>query len=146
MLTLDKGGMRPDPASCFGVHYMRYSLLPHEGGYLTENVIRPAYEFNNAPLVSDGCINAPKLFSVSAPNIICEAVKCAEDVENAFVLRLYECERNETNTELTLPGAAKVYETNMLEEVKRELTPDGNGSVSLKFHPFEIKTILVERK
>ncbi len=146
MLTLDKGGMRPDPASCFGVHYMRYSLLPHEGGYLTENVIRPAYEFNNAPLVSDGRINAPKLFSVSAPNIICEAVKCAEDVENAFVLRLYECERNETNTELTLPGAAKVYETNMLEEVKRELTPDGNGSVSLKFHPFEIKTILVERK
>ena len=146
MLTLDKGGMRPDPASCFGVHYMKYSLLPHDGGYLTENVIRPAYEFNNAPLVAEGILSIPKLFEISAPNVICEAVKCAEDIENAYVLRLYECERNETVTALKLTGAAKVYETNMLEEIGKELIPDESGSVQLRFHPFEIKTILVERK
>ncbi|MBQ7599637.1 MAG: alpha-mannosidase [Clostridia bacterium] len=145
MLTLDKGGRRPDPVTGFGVHYMKYSLLPHEGGYLTENVIRPAYEFNNAPLFSEGILHAPELFEISAPNIICEAVKCAEDIENAYVLRLYECERNETDTILSLHGAGRVYETNMLEEIKRELVPDEKGNVELRFHPFEIKTILIER-
>ena len=93
---------------------------------------------------ADGVMNAPKLFSVSAPNVICEAVKNAEDIANAYVIRLYECERNLTNCTITLNGAKNVWRTNLLEEKQEELTIE-NGAVSLTVKPFEIVTLLVER-
>jgi len=144
MLTLEHGGCRPDPVSGYGVHDMRYSLLPHDGSFNAENVVLPAYRFNNLPIETEGKLAVPRLFSVSASNIICEAVKNAEDVEGAFVLRLYEAERSDTNCTLCIPGAKRVLLTNMLEETIEEL-PIANGCVKLHFRPFEIKTILVER-
>lgn len=143
-LSLHKGGCRPDPFTDNGVHTMVYSLLPHTGAFSAESVVRPAYELNYKPVISSGILNAPKLFSVSAPNIICEAVKNAEDVENAFVLRFYECERNNTNCTVSIPNAVRVYTANLLEEKQEELEIE-NGSVSLNFHPFEIKTLLIEK-
>ena len=143
-LTLHKGGMRPDPVTDNGLHTMTYSLLPHIGAFNAENVIRPAYELNYAPLVVKGILDAPKLFSLSHPGIICESVKTAEDIQDAYVLRLYEAERNSTNCTLTLNGEKKVWLTNMLEEKLEEL-PVTNGHVTLRFRPFEIKTVLVER-
>ena len=143
-LTLHKGGTRPDPVTDNGVHTMTYSLLPHIGGFDAEKVIRPAYELNYKPIAAEGMLNVPKLFSLSHPGIICECVKNAEDIEGAYVLRLYESERNSANCTLTLNGAKKVWVTNMLEEKQEELAVE-NGQVGLKFRPFEIKTILVER-
>lgn len=143
-LTLHKGGARPDPETDNGVHTMTYSLLPHMGGFDAETVIRPAYALNYQPVVVAGELKAPKLFSLSHPGVICETVKVAEDVEGAYVLRLYEAERNTANCVLTLTNAKKAWVTNMLEEKQEEL-PIENGQVKLKFRPFEIKTILVER-
>lgn len=144
MLTLALGGTRPDPFNGFGELYMRYALLPHVGPFNAENVVLPAYRFNYLPVFAAGAVEVPKLFGLSESNIVCEAVKHAEDVEGAYVLRLYECERSATNCTLTLPGAKKVTLTNMLEEAAEELKLT-DGAVSLSFRPFEIKTILVER-
>ncbi len=144
-LTLHKGGCRPDPVTDFGCHTMKYALLPHVGPFNAEAVVKPAYAFNYAPeIFTDETLNVPALFSLSAGNIIAEAVKNAEDAENAYVIRLYEAERSATNCTLTLNGAKKVWLTNMLEEKKEEL-PLTDGAVKLTFRPFEIKTILVER-
>ena len=143
-LTLHKGGCRPDPFTDNGVHTMTYSLLPHMGAFDAETVIHPAYELNYQPVVVAGELNAPKLFSVSNPGVICETVKSAEDVEGAYVLRLYESERNAANCTLTLNSAKAAWVTNMLEE-KQEQLPIVDGKIKLKFRPFEIKTILVER-
>ena len=143
-LTLHKGGCRPDPFTDNGVHTMTYSLLPHMGAFDAETVIQPAYELNYQPVVVEGELKAPKLFSLSNPGVICEAVKSAEDVEGAYVLRLYEAERNAANCTLTLNGAKAAWVTNMLEEKQEELSIV-NGQVKLKFRPFEIKTILVQR-
>ena len=104
----------------------------------------PAYMLNRKPMIVDGKLNAPKLFDICAPSVICEAVKNAEDIENAYVLRLYECERSATNCTLNVYDAKRVFVTNMLEE-KREELKIVDGSVFLQFHPFEIKTILIER-
>ena len=76
--------------------------------------------------------------------MICETVKPAEDIENAYVLRLYEAERNTANCWLSLSDAKHVWVTNMLEQKQEELTVV-DGKVKLTFRPFEIKTILVER-
>jgi len=143
-LTLQKGCYRPDPISDNGVHYMTYSLLPHVGSFAAENVIYPAYELNYKPIAVNGVLDAAPLFTISAPNVICEAVKAAEDIDNAYVLRLYECERNTTNCEVALSGAKRVTVTNLLEEDGVEI-PVVDGKISLAFHPFEIKTIVVEK-
>ena len=144
-LTLHKSGCRPDPFSDQGHHTMTYSLLPHMGGFSAESVIRPAYELNYAPVVTDGEAVVPKLFSLSHPGIICEAVKPAEDDDTAAVLRLYESERNHSCCKVMLYGAKRVFLTNLLEEKEEELTIAQDGSVTLRFDPFEIKTLLIER-
>lgn len=143
-LTLHKGGCRPDPSGDSGVHYMTYSLLPHVGSFSAENVVHPAYVLNNPVILANGVLNVSRPFSVSAPNVICEAVKNAEDAENAYVLRLYECERNLTHCTIALNGAKKVWRTNMLEEKEEELQIE-NGRINVTFKPFEIITLLVER-
>jgi alpha-mannosidase len=51
-LSLHKGGTHPDPRGDEGVHEVTYSLLPHQGGFSVETVIRPAYELNVQPVRS----------------------------------------------------------------------------------------------
>ena len=143
-LTLHRGGCRPDFVTDFGVHTLTYSLLPHIGAFDADTVVKPSYMLNRKPIIVDGVLNAPKLFDVTAPSVICEAVKNAEDIEGAYVLRLYECERSAVNCTLNVYDAKRVFVTNMLEEKKEELKIV-DGSVFLKFRPFEIKTILIER-
>ena len=124
---------------------MTYSLLPHEGAFDAEKVVYPAYGLNYAPVVVEGEYEMPSLFAVSAPGVICETVKNAEDVENAYVLRLYECERNAANCTLSLNGAKRAYLTDMMENKLEELEIGADGAVQLRFRPFEIKTVMVER-
>ncbi|MCQ2431293.1 MAG: glycosyl hydrolase-related protein [Clostridia bacterium] len=144
-LTIVQGGCRPDPITDYGVHKTVYSLLPHVGSFDADTVVKPAYALNVPAMAVSGILHAPKLFSISAPGIICEAVKNAEDRENAYVLRLYECERNAANCTLTVPGAKHVYVSNLLEEVSGELEIKDGVVVLPAFRPFEIKTIIVER-
>lgn len=49
-LSLHKGGKRPDYRGDKGVHVCSYGFLPHVGDFDTQNVIRPAYEFNYKPV------------------------------------------------------------------------------------------------
>ncbi|MBQ6809382.1 MAG: alpha-mannosidase [Clostridia bacterium] len=144
-LSLHRGGRHPDYTNDKGVHEFTYSFLPHDGAMSTENVIRPSYMLNSPVIVANGAAKNEKSFmEISAPNVICEAVKYAEYAEKAFVVRLYECERNRTSSTVKFgKKVKKVYATNMLEDIIEEL-PVENNSVDLTFRPFEIKTLLVE--
>ncbi|WP_042163086.1 alpha-mannosidase [Paenibacillus gorillae] len=144
-LTLHKGGAHPDPRGDAGIHEVTYSLLPHEGGFAAETVIRPAYELNAPALSVRGktVVQEQSFLAIDAPNVIIEAVKPAED-DDAYVIRLYEAERSAVKDALlTFDKAPKrVVIANMLEEGQEELALKGN-SVALDFRPFEIKTVKV---
>ena len=144
-LSLLKGGARPDPVTDRGTHFMRYSLLPHEGAGDFENVILPAYDFNYLPVEVKGGAALPQLFAMEGAGVMAEAVKPAENSLSAFALRLYESRRSHAKIRVSIPGAKKVSLTNFLEEEKQVLTPESDGRYSLSFRPFEIKTLLVER-
>ena len=76
-------------------------------------------------------------------NLIIETVKPCEDADRAFILRIYEAEGSRTVGKLNLGvEAVRVSETNMLEEVQKEL--GASAVTELTFRPFEIKTIRVE--
>lgn len=143
-LSLHKGGCHPDPRGDAGRHVCSYALVPHEGGFRAETVVRPAYELNVEPTVIGGGLggNAGSLLVVDAPNVVVETVKPAEEGEG-IVIRLYECERSACRARLTFPASVqKVFETNLLEETPREQLIEA-GAVELAFRPFEIKTLLL---
>jgi alpha-mannosidase len=123
------------------MHAMTYSLLPHAEPFSARAVVRPAYELNVPILALVGSKEAPaSLVSVDAPNVLVESVKWAED-EDALILRLYEAEKSTTFATLTfgMPVQTAV-EVNLLEEDPEELPLDGR-SLTLQFHPFEIRTL-----
>lgn len=145
-LSLHRGGTHPDVTGDRGVHEMTYSLLPHNSDFSSDNVVKPAYELNIPTVAVAGAAkNTDAFLTIDASDVICEAVKPAELVENAYVLRMYECERNAVNATVTLHTPfKKVWLTNMLEDKKEEIAVNGNSFV-LPFKPFEIVTVLVEK-
>jgi len=146
-LSLHKGGNRPDREGDRGRHLCRYALLPHNGGFSVENVVRPAYAFNYPPLVKKGKGTLFPLATVDAPNVIAETVKPCEDADFAYILRLYEAAGAYTHATLSFSHSLRgVTLTNMLEESQCELplAQDETGvCVRMTFRPFEIKTLRV---
>jgi alpha-mannosidase len=141
-LSLHKGGCHPDPRGDAGDHTVTYSLLPHDGAFAAETVVRPAYELNLAPTIASGSADRPPLFTVDAPNLVVESVKPAGD-GRGYIVRLYECERQATTAtvQFTRPPVA-VHLTSLLEEDGAAL-PVEAGAVRLVFHPFAIQTLRV---
>ncbi len=144
-LTLHRGGNHPDVTGDKGVHEMTYSLLPHNSAFNAENVVCPSYELNVPAftVLGESDLTA-SLLTISRPNIICETVKPAENYDDAYVIRLYECEGARTNTEVTLKNAKEVIKCNMIED-EEGITPLENNTLKLSFRPFEIKTFIVKK-
>lgn len=141
-LSLHKGGERPDSQGDKGRHTCRYAILPHDGGFSAEAVVRPAYAFNYLPITKAGDCALPKLASIDLPNVIIETVKPCEDADNAYILRLYEATGAYSKATLSLGHEVRAIGiTDMLEEV-REVLPAAREAV-LTFKPFEIKTVRV---
>lgn len=142
-LTLYKNGARPDNAIENESITMRYAILPHKNSFNTQNTILPAYQFNYKPLVFDNAdFQINSIYKVNKENIIIETIKPSEE-DNNTVLRLYESSCNRTNVTLTVPNGAKIYATDILENIEFEIE-NKNGLVDLNFAPFEIKTLLVK--
>ena len=142
-LSLHKGGNRPDhEGDRDGLHRCVYSVLPHEGAFGTENVIKPAYMLNIPVIQTKGTTEVASLIKLAADNCIVEAIKPCEDAEKAFIVRVYEAEGAYTKTAVEFSDSMKkVTLTNMLEEEIEEIGTD--KKTELIFKPFEIKTLKV---
>jgi alpha-mannosidase len=145
-LSLIKSGTHPDPRGDEGRHTFTYSILPHNGPFSTESVIRPAYELN-IPVTYAGCDAGTQcmnsLVAVDALNVIVEAVKWA-DRGNAFVLRLYDAGRMGRHVTVTFGVPVReVARTDLLEGIVTKL-PLASGQVSLYVRPFQIVTLRCE--
>jgi alpha-mannosidase len=124
-------------------HTFTYALLPHAGVFGPE-VVRAGYELNVPVLArparrSGGAPDTASFLSVSNPRAVIETVKRAED-DDGLIVRVYEAcgGRGPCSLSLSLPFK-RVYETNLMEKVERELTAKA-GAVRFGLGPFEIKT------
>jgi alpha-mannosidase len=61
---------------------------------------------------------------------------------DALAVRIYEVEGVEKGVEVRLPRTFAVYEANLLED--RERLVASGDRITLRFKPFEIKTIILE--
>ena len=148
-LTLLKSATYPNVDADRCMHYLTYSIVPHEGDYREAGVVQMAYDLNK-PMTAvtvgaqDGTLaDSYSLVSVSAPNVILETVKQAESGEGT-VLRLYEAHNARTKVTVKLPeGVKSAYITNLLEQIEEELTIE-DGKITFVVKPYEIMTILLK--
>jgi len=144
-LTLLKSATSPDPNADQGEHLMTYSLLPHEGDWRQE-VVPAAYDLNNPIILrqvtggTSKTASLDSLVSVSAPNVVVETVKLAED-GNDLIVRLYENQRNRGTVSIKAGFAlAKAHHCNLLEENEAVL-PIRDNKVQIDIRPYEIVTL-----
>lgn len=142
-LSLHKGGCMPDYRGDKGIHVCTYAFLPHMGSLSAKQVIWPAYQLNEPPLVVQGSLPMESLVSVGSDHVIVETIKPLEKKEKGFVLRLYEAEGADDVVTLGFGIPVRgVAEMNMLEEPLEE--HGAARELALHFRPFEIKTLKVE--
>lgn len=137
-LNLLRSPHSPDPTCDRGKQYFSYAIYPHEGTWQESDVVKQAYSFNNPLLISDYMVDIGKIIDVDNEDVIVETIKPAID-NSGIVVRLYERYGQECETKIKIGVKAKqICLTNMLENVQEVLS-----SSTLKFSPYEIKTILI---
>jgi alpha-mannosidase len=71
-------------------------------------------------------------------------MKKAED-SSAIIYRFYEWAGGSGTVDLTIPGATRAFQTNLMEEAMGQGLPvAGGGKVSVPVHPYEIVTVSVD--
>jgi alpha-mannosidase len=141
-LTLLKSALAPDMNADKGFQEFTYSLYFWDGPLSGSRVMQESYELNVPLTTSLGVADTREVFGVDASGTIIETVKPAEDGSSDIVVRIYESVRSSVNCEFrtSLP-VKKIYEADMLENIKKELALSPLGKVKLSFRPFEIKTL-----
>jgi alpha-mannosidase len=144
-LNLLRSPSYPDVAADRATHQFTYALMPHVGDHFAGRVMQAGFELN-VPLrvLGNAVAFASKSWiSIDAEHIIIDTVKPAENGPGTIV-RLYESAGASTVAKLTLPAkTTEVSAVNLVEENPQPLKID-DGSVSLQFGPFEIRTLLVK--
>jgi alpha-mannosidase len=116
-----------------------------------EDAVVAGYRMNLAPRVVAGAEGdeVRPLLTVSAPGVVVEAVKLAEDGSGDLVVRLYEAlgQREHAEVRFEAPHAT-VLETDLLERPLEEasaIVSRSEGGVRLRLRPFQIVTLRVAR-
>lgn len=142
-LSLLTSAIHPDPDADIGEHSFVYALYPHEGDWYAGGTVQEAWALNN-PLSSYEGVMAKSplsMFYLSAPNVMVDAVKKAEDGDQ-LVLRVHEFGGVRTQVEL-----GSDYQIRSLQECDLMERPIGDAvSINPVFDlkPYEIKTFLVQ--
>lgn len=149
-LTLLKSSTYPNEAADRCLHEFTYSIAPHTGDYRAAGIVQMAYDLNNpmsaipVPAQTGTLPASYSLVAVSAPNVILETVKKAED-SNATVLRMYEAYNKKADATVTLAYTpTRVTLVDMMENEIEEI-PVSGSSFTLNVKPFEIVTVKVEK-
>ncbi|MBD2867231.1 alpha-mannosidase [Paenibacillus arenilitoris] len=150
-LNLLRSPSYPDPEADRAKHAFTYSLYPHIGDHVKAEVYKRGYELN-VPLrtaVAAGGSAEPRdsrsYLQPDHPGIMVETVKRAEDGDD-IVVRLYETSGSRAQTALHAGIAfSEAWLTDLMEEPAERLHQE-DGSITIAFAPFEIKTIRLKKR
>lgn len=142
--ALDPLRLSDDRFTDQGDHSFTYSLYPHHDDWREGETTRRARELNQALLVVEGAAaQVPSLVSISSPGILVDSIKKAED-NDEIIVRLHEAHGQSVKTTLTFGLKADgAVECDLMEQDQAVLKI-AKSKLSLKFTPFEIKTIRVK--
>jgi alpha-mannosidase len=156
-LSLLRSSKSPDDLADMGTQRFTYGVMPHCAQFQSAGVIQAAYNLNNKLRVSNVATMPPEdaaavknsytYINISSPAVIVEALKRAEDIPGALVLRLYEAFGSHTTANVTVNHlslqAAQICD--MLETPGESLTLSANNdnTFELTFAPFQVISVLL---
>jgi alpha-mannosidase len=144
-ISLIKSATYPDPQADQGEHQFTYSLLPHQGDWLSGDTVREAWDLN-CPMVGAAGLpegEAGSFISLSADHVWIDAVKAAED-GTGIILRLHEFAGRRGQVAVhTACELASWQETDLMERPEGEMQ---TGLIQFHIKPYEIKTFLLRLK
>ena len=144
-LTLLRAAASPEMRADNGRHTFTYAFTAWEGSFMDSPVVRQAYDLNVPMVVANGTCAPFCAFEVDVANVFIDTVKPAEDGSGDVILRLYEAKRADTHCRLGvhLPFT-RIWACDMLENPVEALDIH-DGTVSLEFHTFEVKTVRMKK-
>ncbi len=143
-LTLLRAPVWPDESADLGRQEFTYATTFGDEPISRSDVVHAAYELNVPVQMRHSPCCQSSFFQISDSHIILDCVKLAED-SDGLVLRFYESSGSARTCTFrtTLPSTA-CTETNMLEELQRDLTIT-DGTVKFTFRAFEVKTLILSQ-
>lgn len=150
-ISLLRSPTDPDPNADRGHHHFSYALYPHAGDWKQALTVRRGYEYNyklQALQVGTHAGSLPSrhpFVTLGAQNVVLTAIKKAEDGD-ALIFRFYEWAGKEGDVRIQVPEGAKSARLANLQEVPEgsPLSIEGENTISVPSHPYEIVTIRVE--
>lgn len=145
-LTLLRAGAGPEMRSDNHVHTFTYAFAPWEGSFMDSNIVEQGYELNMPISAAEGALAEGSSFSlvqIEKPNVILETMKPAEDGTGDLILRFYESKKAAVQTAVHTAFDGEVYLCDMLENPTEKVVSE-NGTFSLDFGVFEIKTVRIK--
>ncbi len=144
-LTLLRSPNWPDPQADKGLHEFTYALYPHAGNWKSAYTTRRGYEFNiplqvmvcpnnlnsNSSTTEQNSAAGVSFLNLSADNLILMAFKQAEDNQQHWILRCYEC-HGET-AELSLQSDLGLVLGESVDLLERSLSNSESTPVTQKF-------------
>ncbi len=143
-ITLMRAPVCPDTTADMGVSTFKYSLYPHKGTWRDADTVKESHKLNN-PLTgefikgSGGNDTECRFCSVSADNVVLDAVKKAQDGDGVIV-RMYEAETKQSKVKVKLNLIYnRVTECNLMEVNEREMDCD-DGTFEFEIRPNEVRS------
>ena len=137
-LNLLRSPNNPDPDADQGKHQFTYSIFPHEHDLIRSSVIREATCLNQTPIVFNGVISDNSIpVKLDDNGLELTVLKKAEN-EDYLIIRIVETSGRYSTGSLKLNGT--LTECDLMEWKDTGSQTNVEGSVSLSFSPFEIKT------
>lgn len=135
-----------------GVHSFTYGVYPHTGDIWEGGVVRQGYLLNDPVLLLPveghrGGTEGVNWITMNPDTpVVLETVKKAED-SGRTILRFYEAAGGVATLDLRLTGYRAVGLCNLLEEPlsTEDFVPTEDGA-KIRFHPFEVQSLIVEKK
>jgi alpha-mannosidase len=149
-LTLIRSSYSPDPQPNPGPHVWNYAIYPHAGSWQQGGTVRRSDEFNqpmvDATVPYDARGSNPLewgLLDLSDNALVPTALKGSED-GNGIILRMYDSGGIGSEGQATLGRLFRSARTvNLIEDPIGTESLSGNR-LTLKLHPFEIRTIRLD--
>lgn len=141
-LSLIKSAIYPDYLADQGHHEFTYSLLPHEGDWVTGSTVQQAWYLNNPLIYHVGQADSSELsfLSMNVDNVMVDAVKMAE-MGDSIVMRVHEFTGKTTRVMLESDLPFRSWqEVNLMEHPTGGVS---HGPLEFTIKPYEIKTFRI---
>lgn len=146
-LTLLRSPFGPDPDPDSGQHMVRFAYAPHAPEPSQADLLRAGMAFNRPPLAARTAapaVSTPRLHLDGAESVVCTALYQAEHSAR-LILRLFEASGCPATAAVTLgTRITAATEVNFLENPTGAPVTLMDGTATVAFHPYEVKTLLLE--